>query len=146
MFETLYTGKATIVGGRNGTGASSDNRLKVDFSAPLLPNRPDTGTDPEQLMACGYAACYGGAIEFVCKQKGYTLAAPVDVTAAVTLAKIDAAPRFGFGIALTVALAGLSQAQADEVCEAAHQVCPYSNAVRGNVAVTTTVQATPMVA
>lgn len=146
MFDKLYTGTATIQGGRNGSGTSSDNRLKVDFSSPTDPNRRPTGTDPEQLFACGYAACYGGAVEFVCKQKGASLGAPVEVTAKVTLGKIDPAPRFGIAVELTVTLTGVTQAQAQEICEAAHLVCPYSNAIRGNVEVSTTVQATPMAA
>ena len=147
--DVLYTTTATATGGRQGSAATSDGRLKVALSHPVMKPRPETGTDPEQLFACAYAACYGGAGEYVCKQQGLPLSQPVQVTATVQLLKkgqTGPLVNFAIGVELHVELHGISQAQADEVIATAHTVCPYSNATRGNVAVMTTVQAVPAVA
>lgn len=136
--EKLYTAYATATAGRNGHAETSDGRLKVDLTHPVNPQRPATGTDPEQLFACGYAACYGGALEFVAKQKGHTLTQPVQVESEVSLQK---RPQGGFiiGVNLTVRLYGVTQEEGQVVVDEAHHVCPYSNAIRGNVEVNTTV-------
>lgn len=143
--ETLYTAHASATGGRNGKAATSDGRLSVDLSHPVNPQRPATGTDPEQLFACGYAACYGGAVEFAAKQMGVSLAAPVQVDSSVSLLK---KPEGGFTISveLVAHLEGVDQAQGEAICERAHTICPYSNATRGNVEVGTSVVAKAAVA
>ncbi|MBI1308446.1 MAG: Ohr family peroxiredoxin [Proteobacteria bacterium] len=138
--ETLYTAKASATGGRNGKAATSDGRLKVLLTHPVAPGRPEVGTDPEQLFACGYAACFGGATEFAAKQKEVELTQPVQVDSEVSLLK---KPDVGFtvGVKLTVHLPGIKQSVAEEVVELAHTICPYSNATKGNVAVETVVLA-----
>lgn len=136
--ETLYTAKATATAGRNGKAETSDGRLSVILTHPVAPNRPATGTDPEQLFACGYAACFGGAVEFVAKSDGHTLTQPVQVDSEVSLLK---RPQGGFtiGVVLHVHLYGVSQKAAEAIVEKAHGVCPYSNATKGNIEVNTTV-------
>ncbi len=132
--DVLYTANATTTGGRNGYAETDDGRLSVNLSHPVLPNRPATGTDPEQLFACGYAACFGGAVEFVAKQDGVTLDAPVRVASTVRLLK---RPEGGFtiGVELDVTLTGVATPVAETLVAKAHQVCPYSNATRGNIEV-----------
>lgn len=136
--ETLYTAHASATAGRNGKAATSDGRLSVTLSHPVQPNRPATGTDPEQLFACGYAACYGGAVEFAARQLSHTLSAPVQVDSSVSLMK---RPEDGFiiGVELVVHLAGVTQEEGEAITAKAHTICPYSNAVRGNVEVGTRV-------
>jgi Ohr subfamily peroxiredoxin len=142
--DTLYTAKASATGGRGGKAATSDGRLSVELTAPTNPNRPATGTDPEQLFACGYAACYGGAVEYASKLLGHSLTAPVTVDSTVNLLKLADTPnmRFSIGVELTVHLQGVDEAQGREIVEKAHTICPYSNATRGNIDVTTNVVAT----
>ena len=142
--DTLYTAKASATGGRNGKAATDDGRLSVELTAPTNPNRPANGTDPEQLFACGYAGCYGGAVEYAAKLLGYSLTAPVTVDCQVSLMKLAETPNMRFTIQaeLTVHLEGVSEEQGREITEKAHSICPYSNATRGNIDVTTSVVAT----
>ena len=130
----LYTATATTVGGRRGGHASSsDGLLEVDLNAPKELGGPGTGTNPEQLFAAGYSACFNSAFVGVAKQAG------VKADEAHVTAKVGFGPA-GQGYALTVDLeisvAGLELAQVQELAEVAHQVCPYSNATRGNIQVT----------
>jgi lipoyl-dependent peroxiredoxin len=146
--DTLYTTHATATGGRNGKASTQDGRLSVELTAPVQPNRPATGTDPEQLFACGYAACYGGAVEYAAKLLGYSLTAPVQVDSTVSLNAFEKSPnmRFIIAVELTVHLQGVTAEQGHEITEKAHTICPYSNATRGNVDVVTQVEATPAAA
>ncbi len=140
--DKLYTATASAVGGRKGHASTSDGRLSVEITHPVHPNRPSTGTDPEQLFAAAYAACYGGAVEYVASQQGVTFAKPVEVTAKVTLCKTCPQPlAFGIEAELVVDMVGVDQTTADAICAQAHHVCPYSNAIRGNVIVTTIARA-----
>ena len=137
--ETLYTAHAHSTGGRNGRVESSDGLLKFNLSIPKSmggPGQPDT-TNPEQLFACGYSACFGSAIDLVAKQKKLSVK-EIHVLADVSIGRDDTG---GFGLAaeLKVYLPGLSSAEANEVIQAAHQVCPYSKATRNNIAVKLTV-------
>ena len=132
----IYTAAATTVGGRRGGHArSSDGLLEVDLNAPKELGGPGTGTNPEQLFAAGYSACFNSAFVGVAKQAG------VKADEAHVTAKVGFGPA-GQGYALTVDLevsvAGLDLAQVQELAEKAHQVCPYSNAIRGNVPTTVT--------
>ncbi len=132
----LYTAHATATGGRNGHTASSDGIVAVDLSVPKAmggPGKPGT-TTPEDLFAAGYAACFGSAAEFVAKQQKLPVKS-ISVTAAVG---IGARSEGGFGLKvdLTATVTGLAQAEAEKLIATAHQVCPYSNATRGNVEVT----------
>ena len=124
-----YTAIATTTAGRNGHVESSEGTLKLDLS---MPGSGKPGTNPEQLFAAGYSACFLGAMKFVASQGGPKVPAATTVTATVGIG-----PRSegGFGITaeLQIALPGLSPEDATKLAEAAHQVCPYSNATRGNV-------------
>lgn len=146
--DTLYTAQASATGGRNGKAATKDGRLSVELTAPTAPNRPATGTDPEQLFACGYAACYGGAVEYAAKLLGHSLTAPVVVDSSVSLIAIEKTPnmRFTIGVELVVHLQGVTEAQGQEITAKAHTICPYSNATKGNIEVSTSVLAMPAAA
>jgi Ohr subfamily peroxiredoxin len=134
--QTLYTAQATAVGGRDGHVETADGLLKVDMSMPKSlggPGRPQT-TNPEQLFAMGYAACFGGAVGFVAKMQKIEVGA-IAVTADVHIGKVEPAG-LGLGVALSVRVPGVSREVAESLVRAAHEVCPYSKATRGNIEVT----------
>ncbi len=138
--NVLYTAHATAVGGRNGHTRSDDGLVDVQLSVPKAmggPGRPGS-TTPEDLFAAGYAACFGSACEFMGAQLKLRPAS-VEVKAAVG---IGTKPDGGYGlqVALLATLSGLSQSDAEKVVAAGHTVCPYSNAVRGNIEVAITVR------
>jgi lipoyl-dependent peroxiredoxin len=134
--KIVYTAVATTVGGRRGGHArSSDGLLEVDLTAPKELGGPGTGTNPEQLFAAGYSACFNSAFLGVAKQAGVK-ADDAHVTAEVGFG--PAGEGYALTVDLKVAVAGLELAQVQELAERAHQVCPYSNAVRGNVPTTVT--------
>ncbi len=127
--KVLYTAKTHTTGGRDGGKAKSDdNRLEVSLSSP---GTAGTGTNPEQLFAAGYSACFIGAIKAVAGKMKLTVPADVAVDAEVDLGPTSK----GYGIAarLNVSLPGMDRAAAQQLIDAAHQVCPYSNATRGNI-------------
>ena len=132
--KPLYTATATATGGRNGHTESSDGMVKVDLSVPKEmggPGKPGTAT-PEHLFAAGYAACFGGALDFVGKQHRKD-ASKARITCAVTIGPRDAG---GFGLAVKLRIEDKSLAQADLAAlttEAHEKICPYSHATRGNV-------------
>ena len=132
--DALYSAQATAVGGRDGHVETSDGLLKVEMSIPKSmggPGRPDT-TNPEQLFAMGYAACFGGAVGFVAKQQKI---APtrIAVTAKVHIGKQGEG--LGLGVELSVQVDGVDRATAEQLVQAAHQVCPYSKATRNHIEV-----------
>jgi osmotically inducible protein OsmC len=131
----VYTAVATSTGGRGGRAVSSDGILDVSLTAPKELGGPGTGTNPEQLFAAGYSACFNSALAMVAKKAG------VDASGAEVTANIGFGPEGG-GYALTaeleVRIPGIDLAQAQELAEGAHQVCPYSKATRGNVPVKVT--------
>ena len=131
--KVLYTARTHTTGGRDGASKSDDGRLEVTHSSP---GGPGTGTNPEQLFAAGYSACFIGAMKAVAGQMKVAVPADVAVDGEVDLGPITG----GYGIAarLTVSLPGMDRAQAQALVDAAHQVCPYSNATRGNIDVTIT--------
>ncbi|MDB6047628.1 MAG: ohr [Pseudomonas sp.] len=130
--DTLYTAVATATGGRDGRAVSSDNVLDVKLSTPkALGGAGGTGTNPEQLFAAGYSACFIGALKFVASQTKGTVPADASITAHVGIGQIPGG--FGLDIDLHISLPGLEQAAAQALVDAAHLVCPYSNATRGNV-------------
>ena len=133
---TLYTAIATATGdGRNGHARSSDGIVDVDLAIPVEMGGAGGATNPEQLFAAGYAACFHSALKVVAERQGAILSDSA-VTAEVGIGPDDAGG-FGLEVALHVELGGgLDQASAEALVEAAHQVCPYSNATRGNIAVT----------
>jgi osmotically inducible protein OsmC len=133
--KVVVTAHATSVGGRNGHTQSDDGLVSVDLSVPKAmggPGKPGT-TTPEHLFAAGYAACFGSAAEFVARQLKIP-AGRIEVKAAVGIGPREAGG-FGLKVDLTANVAGVSQADAEKLIHAADQVCPYSNAVRGNVEV-----------
>jgi lipoyl-dependent peroxiredoxin len=138
--EALYTAKARAKGGRNGHVETLDGDLKLDLSIPKTMGGPGKqgAINPEQLFACGYAACFGSAIESVAKQKRITLS-DVVVIAEVSIGKKAQGSGFMLAAELKVHLPGISHEQATELVAAAHQTCPYSNATRGNMDVKLTV-------
>jgi lipoyl-dependent peroxiredoxin len=129
----LYTATATSTGGRDGRAVSSDAQLDVKLSAPKsLGGTGAEGTNPEQLFAAGYSACFLSAMKFVAGQEKKTLPADTTVTADVGVGPNDKGG-FALDVELRVSLPGFDAAQAQTLVDAAHHVCPYSNATRGNV-------------
>lgn len=129
----LYKASATSTGGRDGRAVSSDNALDVKLAAPReLGGNGAAGTNPEQLFAAGYSACFLSAMKFVAGQRKQALPADTQVTAEVGIGPNDAGG-FALDIDLRVTLPGLAADAARELVDAAHQVCPYSNATRNNV-------------
>ncbi|WP_372875464.1 organic hydroperoxide resistance protein [Pseudomonas sp.] len=132
--KALYTATATATGGRDGRAVSSDAILDVKLATPReLGGQGGAATNPEQLFAAGYSACFIGALKFVAGQKKLALPADTSITGKVGIGQIPGG--FGLEVELDVSLPGLEQAAAEELVAAAHQVCPYSNATRGNIEV-----------
>lgn len=139
--KVLYTAHATAVGGRNGHTQSADGLVSVDLSVPKAmggPGKPNT-TTPEDLFAAGYAACFGSACEFVSRQMKLHPQS-ITVRAAVGIGE-DSGGGFGLKVDLMAQIAGVSQADAERLVAAGHEVCPYSRAVRNNVEVSVEAQA-----
>jgi len=133
--NVLYTADVTSTGGRQGYAKSDDNNLNVTLSTPAgLGGSGGEGTNPEQLFGAGYAACFIGAMGVVAGKMGIELPTQTSVNAKVAIGPIEN----GFGIAATlnVSLVDMDRTQAQALVDTAHQVCPYSNATRGNIEVT----------
>jgi lipoyl-dependent peroxiredoxin len=139
--RVLYTAEATVTGGRRGHGETSDGRLTVDFSSPTeMGGDGGPGTNPEQLFALGYAACWQNAMIGIARRKGLDVLDSV-VTARVGIGIIEAG-RLGLTVELRITLPSITDRdQAQALIDEAEQRCPYSNAVRGNVEVTLTLLA-----
>ena len=131
--KVLYTARAHTTGGRDGQSRSDDGRLDVQLSAP---GGSGTGTNPEQLFAAGYSACFIGALKAVAARQKLSLPADLAVDAEVDLGPVGQA--FGIAVRLNVHVPGMEPGQAQALLDAAHQVCPYSNATRGNIDVSIT--------
>ncbi|MHC8365159.1 organic hydroperoxide resistance protein [Pseudomonas sp. ZT5P21] len=127
----LYTAKTHTVGGRTGTGKSSDGELDVKFSSP---GSGKPGTNPEQLFALGYSACFIGAIQVAAGKMKIKLPEDTSVDAEVDLGKTKAGD-FQLAVRLNVNIPGLEEGVKRELAEAAHQMCPYSRMTRGHVEV-----------
>jgi len=137
--KVLYTASATAQQGRDGHVESSDGVLKLDLTKPKGlggSEKPGT-TNPEQLFACGYSACFAGAVGFVAAQQKVALNG-IEVSAKIDIGLIEAGG-LGLGAELQVRLPGLPREQAEALVHAAHQVCPYSKATRNNIEVKLTV-------
>src|SRR5262245_56352274 len=134
--KPLFTATATAAGGRNGHAESDDGMVKVDLSVPKAmggPGKPGTAT-PEHLFAAGYAACFGGALDYVAKQHKKD-ATGAKVTCAVSIGPRDAGG-FGLAVKLRVEDKSLPRAELEALaCEAHEKICPYSHATRNNVPV-----------
>ena len=130
--KKLYTAEATATGGRNGHVKSSNGVLDLQVRMPrALGGVNDEFTNPEMLFAAGYAACFDSALNLVIKQESVATG-ETSVNAKISIGQLE---NGGFGLAgeLAVNVAGVSQEKAQELVEKAHQICPYSNATRGNV-------------
>jgi Ohr subfamily peroxiredoxin len=129
--NVLYTAEATATGGRSGQVASSDGLLTAQLAAPVALGGPGGATNPEQLFAAGYAACFHSALQLAARR------AKADPTGSSVTARVGIGPTPAGGYALTVALdvrlPAVPEPAATELVEVAHRVCPYSNATRGNV-------------
>ena len=131
--KVLYTAKAHTTGGREGRSTTDDGLLDVKLSPPKAMGGAGGATNPEQLFAAGYSACFMGAIKHVAGMKKIAVPADASIDAEVDIGPIPQ----GFGIAarLAVSLPGLDRAVAQDLVDTAHKVCPYSNATRGNIVV-----------
>lgn len=135
--KVVYKAHATSTGGRDGSTRSSDGLLDAKLAVPKEMGGAGGGVNPEQLFAAGYSACFIGAIKFVAGQQKVKLPDNVAIDATVGIGQIPAG--FGIEVQLDVKLPGMEQAAAQALVDKAHQVCPYSNATRGNIEVTLSV-------
>ena len=136
--NVLYRATAQATGGRDGRAVSSDKVLDVKLTTPReLGGAGGEGTNPEQLFAAGYSACFLGALKFVASKEKVALPADTSIEGTVGIGAIPTG--FGIEVALKISLPGLEKSVADALVEKAHVVCPYSNATRGNIDVTLTV-------
>lgn len=133
--KALYTARGTATGGRTGTAKSDDGRLDIQLSTPKALGGDDgAGTNPEQLFAAGYAACFIGALKAVGARHKKAIPADVSIHAEVSIGPHAGKPgAFGIAVALAVSLPGFEKSEAEALVAEAHEVCPYSNATRGNV-------------
>lgn len=131
--KVLYTARAHTTGGRDGASRTDDGRLDVKLSSP---GTSGTGTNPEQLFAAGYSACFIGALKAVGGMQKIAIPQDVAVDAEVDLGPITGG--YGIAVRLTVHLPGMERAAAQALVDTAHKVCPYSNATRDNIDVTLT--------
>ena len=132
--KILYEAEMTAMGGREGTARSRDGGLSLTLSIPKGLGGPGgDGTNPEQLFAAGYAACFLGAFKLVARQKKIALPDDATITAKVGIGPV--AVGYGLAVELTAHVPGFERAQVEELLTAAHERCPYSNATRGNIEV-----------
>lgn len=131
--QVLYTARATATGGRDGRAVSDDQRLNVSLSTPKeLGGAGGEGSNPEQLFAAGYSACFIGALKFVAAAAKQSLPADASITGEVGIGP-NGKGGFGLQVTLNIALPGLERSVAETLVAKAHEVCPYSNATRGNI-------------
>ncbi len=132
--KVVYRASATSIGGREGKSATSDNRLEVKLSTPKELGGPGgDGTNPEQLFAIGYSACFIGAMKFVATQQKIKLPDDTSIKGIVGIGPIPGG--FGIEAELQISIPGMDRATAQSIVDQAHHVCPYSNATRGNIEV-----------
>ncbi|HVI29260.1 organic hydroperoxide resistance protein [Hansschlegelia sp.] len=126
--KALYQTEAVATGGRTGTAATTDGNLKVDLvTAKELGGPGGAGTNPEQLFAAGYSACFLGALKFVASKEKVKIPDDTTVAAKVGIGQRDDGQGFGLTLAIKVTIPGLDRAKAEELAAKAHVVCPYSN-------------------
>ncbi len=131
--KIFYTAEASVTGGRDGHARSSDGKLDVNLRRPTEMGGDGNGTNPEQLFAAGYAACFMGALGVVAERAGVALPSDTRIDS-----KVGIGPQgdvFGIQVALAITLPGIEHEQAQHLVDKAHEVCPYSNATRGNIPV-----------
>jgi lipoyl-dependent peroxiredoxin len=131
--QVLYTAKAHTTGGREGRSVTDDGLLDVKLAPPAALGGKGGATNPEQLFAAGYSACFMGAIRHVAGQKKVVVPAEASIDASVDIGPIPQG--FGIAVQMQISLPGLDRAVAQDLVDSAHIVCPYSNATRGNIEV-----------
>ena len=133
--QAVYTAQATSTGGRAGSTKSSDGRISFNLSTPKALGGDDgPGTNPEQLFAAGYSACFIGAMKAVAAKQKISLPAEVSNTAEVTIGPMSGKPgAFSITVTMKISIPGMDKAAAEKLVKDAHEVCPYSNATRGNL-------------
>ncbi|MDE2394533.1 MAG: organic hydroperoxide resistance protein [Burkholderiales bacterium] len=133
--KALYTARATSTGGRTGSTESSDAKIRLQLSTPKeLGGDSGPGTNPEQLFAAGYSACFIGAMKAVAGAQKIKLPAEVSITADVSIGPMAGkAGAFSIDVAMAISVPGMERAATEALVKAAHEVCPYSNATRGNI-------------
>lgn len=136
--KALYTAHGSATGGRDGKGRTDDGKVDVTLSVPKEMGGTGNGTNPEQLFSVGYSACYLGALKFVAGKEKIKVSDDARVSANVGIGERDDKQGFGLTVALEVSLPGIDKAKAEDLVKKAHVVCPYSNATKGNIQVTTT--------
>ncbi len=135
--KVVYRAHATSTGGRDGTSSTPDGALNLKLAVPKEMGGNGQGVNPEQLFAAGYSACFIGAMKFVAGTQKIALPADTKIDATVGIGQIPQG--FGIEVQLAVHIPGMERAAAETLVAQAHQVCPYSNATRGNIEVTLTV-------
>ena len=136
----LYKTSASATGGRSGQARSEDGVLDVTLTSPKeLGGDGATGTNPEQLFAAGYSACFLGALKFVAGKEKVTIPSDAKVTATVGIGPRDDGTGFGIEAALAVSIPGIDKETAESLVDKAHVVCPYSHATKGNIDVSLSV-------
>ncbi len=138
--KALYTAHATSTGGRTGTTESSDGVIKLSLTTPKeLGGGGGNGTNPEQLFAAGYSACFIGAMKAVAARQKLALTSEVSIKSDVSIGPmVGKAGAFGIAVTMAISVPGMEREAAQKLVNDAHEVCPYSNATRGNVDVTLT--------
>jgi len=134
--KVVYRAHATSTGGRDGTSKTSDGLLNVKLTVPREMGGAGGGVNPEQLFAAGYSACFIGAMKFVAGTQKIALPTDTSIDATVGIGQIPAG--FGIEVQMVVNVPGMERAAAQALVDKAHQVCPYSNATRGNIDVSIT--------
>jgi Ohr subfamily peroxiredoxin len=138
--SAVYTAHAHTTGGRTGTSKTDDGRLSVTLDTPKeMGGNGGAGTNPEQLFAAGYSACFLGALKAVARGQKVKVPDEATIDAAVSFGENANGPGFAIAAELTITLPGIERAVAETLVEKAHQICPYSNATRGNTDVKLTV-------
>lgn len=133
--QALYTAQATATGGRAGTAKTDDGRLSLTLSTPKALGGDDgAGTNPEQLFAAGYSACFIGAMKAVAAREKIKLPGEVSITSNVSIGPMTGkAGAFGIAVRMAISIPGMDKNEAQKLVATAHEVCPYSNATRGNI-------------
>jgi Ohr subfamily peroxiredoxin len=135
MTKIIYTTKATATGGRVGSAQTEDGAFKVTLDKPKEMGGKGEGVNPEQLFACGYSACFLGALKHVAGQEKVSVPDDATVSATVGIGPREDGTGFGLDVALELHIPGMDKAQAEALMNKAHIVCPYSDFSRGNVTV-----------
>jgi osmotically inducible protein OsmC len=132
--KVTYTAHATATGGRDGIVKSDDGKLDAKLDPPKGMGGGGTGTNPEQLFAAGYAACFIGALKFVANSQKIHIPNETSIDSSVSLGPLaNGAKGFGIAVDMVVHIPGMDKADAERLVHEAHEVCPYSNATRNNI-------------